>query len=167
MARIYKRSKSTGICGSKTAEIYEDQAIAVRLASGEVFVPLRPIVERLGLDWASQTRRITRDLILSKEQKRVVVKTTDSRLESMMQVMLCLPLNCISGFLFGVNASRVKPEIRDRLIRRLLSALPRMARRLRLSSHANLLGTALPPQSVWPGASYSLLSQTCDRARRR
>ena len=30
--------------------------------------------------------------------------------------MLCLPLDYISGFLFGINADRVKPEVRDRLI---------------------------------------------------
>ena len=92
----------------KTVDFYEDQVTAVRLSSGEVFVPLRPIVEGLGLDWASQTRRINRDLILSDEQKRVAVTTTDSRHESMTREMLCLPLKYISGFLFGVNASRVK-----------------------------------------------------------
>jgi hypothetical protein len=31
--------------------------------------------------------------------------------------MLCLPLDFISGFLFGISAQRVKPEIKDRLIR--------------------------------------------------
>jgi hypothetical protein len=30
--------------------------------------------------------------------------------------MLCLPLDYISGFLFGVNANRVKQELRDRVI---------------------------------------------------
>ena len=31
--------------------------------------------------------------------------------------MICLPLDYISGFLFGINATRVKEEVRDRLIR--------------------------------------------------
>ena len=31
--------------------------------------------------------------------------------------MVCLPLDYISGFLFGLNADRVKPELRDRVIR--------------------------------------------------
>ena len=51
----------------KTVEFYEDQVTAVRLANGEVFIPLRPIVEGLGLDWPAQTRRINRDPILSAE----------------------------------------------------------------------------------------------------
>jgi hypothetical protein len=31
--------------------------------------------------------------------------------------MLCLPLDYLNGWLFGVNAARVNPEIRERLIR--------------------------------------------------
>jgi hypothetical protein len=31
--------------------------------------------------------------------------------------MTCLPLDYLSGWLFGINATRVKPEVRDRLIR--------------------------------------------------
>jgi len=30
--------------------------------------------------------------------------------------LLALPLDTVSGFLFGINADRVKPEVRDRLI---------------------------------------------------
>jgi hypothetical protein len=57
--------KSLAVIEQKTVEFYEDQVIAVRLTSGEVFVPLRPIVEGLGLDWAAQTRRINRDPVLA------------------------------------------------------------------------------------------------------
>jgi len=31
--------------------------------------------------------------------------------------MVCLPLDYISGFLFGLNADRVKPELRERVLR--------------------------------------------------
>lgn len=31
--------------------------------------------------------------------------------------MFCIPLDYLNGWLFGINANRVKPEIRDRLIR--------------------------------------------------
>jgi hypothetical protein len=104
--------KSLAVIEQKTVEFYEDQVIAVRLTSGEVFVPLRPIVEGLGLDWAAQTRRINRDPVLA-EIKGVVVTATPGG----PQEMLALPLDYLSGFLFGVNASRVKPEIRERVIR--------------------------------------------------
>jgi ferritin-like metal-binding protein YciE len=101
----------------KTVEFYEDEVTAVRLASGEVFVPIRPIVEGLGLDWAAQTRRINRDPILAEETKPCVVVTATQGQPDQRREMLCLPLKFISGFLFGVNANRVKKEIRDRLLR--------------------------------------------------
>ena len=96
----------------KIVEFYEDQVTAVRLSSGEVFIPVRPIVEGLGLDWAAQTRRINRDPILSEEKGVVVMATPGGP-----QDMLALPLDYLSGFLFGINANRVKEEVRDRLIR--------------------------------------------------
>lgn len=96
----------------KSVEFYDDQVTAVRLSNGQIFVPLRPIVQGLGLDWASQTRRINRDPVLT-EMKGVVVTTTPGG----PQEMLALPLDYLSGFLFGVNANRVKAEIRDRVIR--------------------------------------------------
>jgi hypothetical protein len=95
----------------KTVLFYEDEITAVRMAGGEVLIPLRPIVEGLGLDWAAQTRRINRDPVLS-EVKGVAVTATPGG----NQEMLCLPLDYISGFLFGVNANRVKQELRDRVI---------------------------------------------------
>jgi hypothetical protein len=95
----------------KTVLFYEDEITAVRMADGEVLIPLRPIVEGLGLDWAAQTRRINRDPVLS-EVKGVAVTATPGG----DQEMLCLPLDYISGFLFGVNANRVKPELKERVI---------------------------------------------------
>jgi len=89
----------------KTVDFYEDQVTAVRLASGDVFIPLRPIVDGLGIDWASQTRRINRDPILTEESKVCVVVTTTQGLPDQRRNMLCLPLKHISGFLFGVNSS--------------------------------------------------------------
>ena len=50
----------------------------------------------------------------------VVVTTTDidsSSRRPRTSEMIALPLDYLSGFLFGINASRVKEEIRDRLIR--------------------------------------------------
>ena len=99
----------------KQVEFYEDEVLAVRLENGAVMVPLRPIVERLGLDWRAQTRRINRDPILSEEIQSVAVTATDSY-RTIKRDMLCLPLDFVSGFLFGVNANRVKAELRERVI---------------------------------------------------
>ncbi len=96
----------------KTVLFYEDEITAVRLDTGDVLIPLRPIVDGLGLDWSAQRQRINRDPVLADVQGVVVITTPGGQ-----QEMLALPLRFISGFLFGVNASRVKPEIRERIIR--------------------------------------------------
>ena len=96
----------------KTVEFYEDQVMAVRMDGGEVFVPIRPICDNLGVTWSPQRRRINRDPVLSDEVASVTVTVTQQGRE-----MICLPLKFIAGWLFGINADRVKPEIRERLIR--------------------------------------------------
>jgi len=96
----------------KTVEFYEDQITAVRMVSGEVFVPIRPVCDNLGVTLAGQRERINRDPVLSEEVTSVSVTLTQQARE-----MICLPLKFIPGWLFGINANRVKPVIRERLIR--------------------------------------------------
>lgn len=52
------------------------------------------------------------------EAKGVAVTTTPSGsgVGGGRQEMLALPLDTVSGFLFGINADWVKHEVRDRLI---------------------------------------------------
>ncbi len=95
----------------KIVEFYEDKLTAVRLADGEVFVPIRPLCDNLGVTLAGQRERINRDPVLSEEVTSVSVTLTQQARE-----MICLPLKYIPGWLFGINANRVKPEIRERLI---------------------------------------------------
>jgi len=102
----------------KTVEFYGDEIVAVRAKDGMIYVPIKPICELLGLDWSAQRQRIVRDPVLSRKTKGVGVITTPSKtgVGGGLQDMLSLPLEYISGFLFGVNAGRVKDEIREKLI---------------------------------------------------
>ncbi len=79
-------------------------------------MPIRPLCDFLGVSWDPQRRRINRDPVLSRKIQRVTVTVTDSY-RTIGREMLCLPLDYLNGWLFGINASRVKEEIRDRLIR--------------------------------------------------
>jgi len=100
----------------KQVVFYDDELTAVMVqvdGRNEIFVPIRPICRFLGVAWDPQRRRINRDPVLSEEAKGVTVTVTPGG----RQEMICLPLDYISGFLFGINASRVKEEVRDRLIR--------------------------------------------------
>lgn len=103
----------------KTALLYNDEIVAVRLADGRVYVPVRPICELIGVAWAPQYQRINRDPILSEETKSVIVTITDIDAGSTRprtSEMVCLPLEFLNGWLFGINVSRVSEDIRPRLL---------------------------------------------------
>lgn len=78
-----------------------------------VYVPIRPICEYLGLSWTGQLQRLKRDPVLSKEQGGCVIHTPKGG----SQEMICLPLEMLPGWLFGVSSARVKPELQDKIIR--------------------------------------------------
>jgi hypothetical protein len=102
----------------RSVEFYGDTILGLVVAGddeNELFVPIRPICEFLGLSWAGQFERIKRDEVLAAEIRDVRVTRTPQ--EGGSQDMLCLPLEYLPGWLFGVSTSRVKPELRDRIIR--------------------------------------------------
>jgi len=105
----------------KKVDVYGDEVPAVLVQLDEsgqpvVYVPVRPICDYLGIAWSAQRLRINRDPVLSETTERVIVTITDSR-QTMGREMLCLPLDYLNGWLFGINANRVKSDIRERLIR--------------------------------------------------
>ena len=86
-------------------------AWAQRDSDGRVYVAVRPICEALGVNWPSQWVRIKRDAILA---EGVVVTTTPS--DGGRQKTVCLPLEYLNGWLFGISERRVKPGILDKLL---------------------------------------------------
>lgn len=106
----------------KQVVFYDDEITAVLVKENdqqEIYVPLRPICDLLGIDWRSQYRRVRRDPVLSKYLAGVVVMTTPDPVSGGggPQPTNCLPLDYLNGWLFGIDASRVKPEVRERLVR--------------------------------------------------
>ncbi len=101
----------------RTVAFYGDEIVAVRAKDGLVYVPMRPICDLLGVSWSSQQNRIGRDEVLSEAARSISVFVTNTQGQSQNRTMLCLPLDYVSGFLFGLNASRVKEDIRDKIIR--------------------------------------------------
>ena len=109
--------KALAVVEQKIVQFYGDEIIAIRAQDGAVYVPVRPICDLLGVDWSSQRQRIARDPVLAEVIKPCVVVTTTQGQPDQRREMLALPLDYISGFLFGINAGRAKEEIRERLIR--------------------------------------------------
>lgn len=99
---------------------YDDRVVAVLIPSGAgdkpaVFVPIRPICDQLGLSWPAQFERIKRDPVLSEVSQGVRVTRTPA--QGGEQEMLCLPIEYLNGWLFGVSASRIRAELRDKVLR--------------------------------------------------
>ncbi len=94
-------------------DFYGDDILAVIVEGGSIYVPIRPICDFLGVDWSAQRQRIMRDPVLAEEVEIVVVTTTKRGNPN----VLALPLDMVHGWLFGINANRVKPEIKELLLR--------------------------------------------------
>ncbi|SER21072.1 BRO family, N-terminal domain [Azotobacter beijerinckii] len=82
-------------------------------ATGEHLVAMKPICEAIGLQWEAQLKRIKRHPVLS-----ICMSIMDIQIpgDDQHRELVCLPLDYLNGWLFGVDASRVKPEIRERLV---------------------------------------------------
>lgn len=107
--------------GEVTIPFYEDNLIVQLGEDGEIYVALRPIVEALGLDWSGQLQRIKRDPVLSEEIKTISVVITPTQMPRERgegaKYYVCLPKQYLSGFLFGINANRVREELRESVIK--------------------------------------------------
>lgn len=100
---------------------YDDEltAVLVDVDGREViYVPLKPLCDYLGVNWDGQRQRLRRDPVLTEVAEGTVVITAPSAdgRGGGPQEMLSLPLDYLNGWLFGINANRVKKEIRERLI---------------------------------------------------
>lgn len=89
---------------------FHNQTLIAIEHDGQPYIAMRPIVENLGLDWKSQHVKITEKF------KSVVVMITTTGSDGKQYEMLCLPLSKIAGFLYSINPSKVKPELRERVI---------------------------------------------------
>ncbi len=94
-------------------EFYGDLLVAAQLADETILVPLRPLCVYLGVDWSSQAKRLRRDPVLGPAVRSVVIMTTDRG----ERAMLSVPLPLLPGWLFGIQASRVRAELRDKIVR--------------------------------------------------
>jgi len=95
----------------QTIKFYDNEIFTVE-KDGEHYVAMKPVCENIGLQWQAQFNRIKRHPVLSEG-----VSMMDIPLNGGDQKMLMLPIKLLNGWLFTVDANRVKPEIRDRLLK--------------------------------------------------
>lgn len=87
-----------------------DLLFAQASGSADELVALRPICEALGLAWSGQLERVRRHTVMSRSVRVTRTETADGPRDA-----VCLPLDMIPGFLFGIDVSRCKPEARPKV----------------------------------------------------
>lgn len=93
-----------------TVDFRSDTLFAVERDDG-VYVAIKPICDTLGIDWKGQRDRIARSPVLSEGRCVMPLPSVGGTQET-----VCLRLDLINGWLFGIDAERVRPECRDRVL---------------------------------------------------
>lgn len=94
-----------------TVDFHGDVLEAVKDESGTVWVSGKSVCENLGVDWPSQLKKIK-----GKPWVSISVITTDRSDNSKREVVM-VDQASLPGLLFTIDSRRVKPEIKDKLIR--------------------------------------------------
>lgn len=78
------------------------------------YVPMKPIVEGMGLDWKAQYRKLTS----TDERWNTCTLSMTMQLPGDIQSrkVVCLPLNKLFGWLMSISPAKVNPDIRERVI---------------------------------------------------
>jgi hypothetical protein len=114
MEEVNEAAKSVAIVPvrEKAVDFYGDAILAAQSDDEVIWVPLRPLCDHLGLNWSGARQRVNRDPVLSEAQGVCIIHTPGGD-----QRMLCLPLDLIPGWLFGVTVSKVRPELQEKILR--------------------------------------------------
>lgn len=89
---------------------YED-TVALISRNDEPFVAMKPIVTNIGLDWAGQYTK------LNANPTRWGIEIISIPSLGGQQEAVCLPLRKLASWLMTISPNKVKPELRDKIIR--------------------------------------------------
>ncbi len=92
------------------AQAGDDEVLAARTEDATIYVPVRPLCTALGLGWSPQLRKIRADEVLAEGTRQLRLQTRGGP-----QVMLCMDLDAIPLWLAGIEPSRVREDLRERL----------------------------------------------------
>src|SRR5260370_10449414 len=79
-----------------------------------MYVEIKDISDYLGVVWSGQFERIQRDRILS--EVAALIRVTRITATGGSPGSLCVPVEYLNGWLFGVNVNRVKPEFQEKVL---------------------------------------------------
>lgn len=92
---------------------FHDTTLFLLESANEPFVPMRPVVEGMGLDWGSQYRKLHTERFSS-----TIVEMTTVAEDGKSREMTCLPLRKLPGWLMTIQPNKVpNPATRERVLR--------------------------------------------------
>lgn len=89
------------------------EIVAVRDENLNYFVPVKPICQALGIDFAAQYNKLQADLTLAPTIAIIATVASDEKERN----MVCLPIKFIYGWLFTINPGKVSEEAREGVLK--------------------------------------------------
>ena len=89
----------------------QDEVLAARLDTAQIYLPVKPLCTALGVNWPSQRQKIMADEVLAESTRTLRLKTRGGP-----QNLVCMDVEAIPMWLAGIEPSRVRADLRDRLI---------------------------------------------------
>ncbi|BCS98989.1 hypothetical protein DSLASN_46210 [Desulfoluna limicola] len=99
--------ESSAVCPAIVTEIMGEGSPVIVREDGQDWVPLKPLCEGLGLNWAGERSRLKHDSKFTCRFMRL--DGTDGRARD----FLCLPACQLAGWLVSINADRVRDSVRE------------------------------------------------------
>ncbi len=105
---------------------FHGQPIITAMVAGVAYVAMKPIVENLSMSWTTQHRKLMEDMKKTNHPHMSMVGNVHSKFDcrdismvaadGRIRKLLCIPLKKLNGWLFSINPSKVRADIRDKLI---------------------------------------------------
>lgn len=89
---------------------YEDTVVLIG-QDNEPYVAMKPVVENIGLAWQAQHAKFS----ANRERWGITIIVTPSI--GGPQESMCLPLRKLASWLMTISPNKVKPELRDKIVR--------------------------------------------------
>jgi hypothetical protein len=96
----------------RVVSFYDDELIGVQGEDGTIYAPFNRLCDNLGLQRDGQAQRIRRHAVLNEALVILTIETAGGP-----QQVQCLRVDALPLWLSGIQASRVKEELREKLIR--------------------------------------------------
>ncbi len=89
----------------------DDEVVAARTEASEIYLPIRPICNALGISWTTQHRKIRADVVLLESVRTLRLHTKGGQ-----QNLVCMDVEAIPMWLAGIEPRRVRDDLRERLM---------------------------------------------------